>query len=877
MTEKNFEEQFDLRKVKGGKADEAVDLEVLENFDEVKEDKAINEKTKPKENSIKKTVRLILVVLFCFLLMGIAGYFIAIKILDTGKSHELMTRLKNFKPKLITKVYDKKGQIIGTFSRETRELIHFEDIPESYIHAQISVEDSRFFTHIGVDPFGVLKAAIDNIGLKLRGRRMRGSSTITMQLVRLITGKKEYSVNRKITEMILAIQIERIFTKEEIFERYANQVYLGRNIYGIQSAARHYFSKDAAELTLSESAFIAGLVQKPNTFSNTKNINASRDRRNHVLKRMLIEGYIDKKLYEETIKEPLIISDNKEINSEKNGSYFLEEVRKYLFSVYGMDAVLDDGLKVYTTLDLDLQKDAEKAVKDNLKSVDKRQGFRLEDKKFVPVNDIEKYVSPTWASEIQEDMTVEGVVLESDKKHATIKIKDNKIKIGSYEIAWTKEKDVSAILSPGDVVLFKIHKFEPEKNKYNISLDQEPNVEGSLLAIDHHTGQVLTMVGGYSFKKSEFNRAWNDQTVRQTGSIFKPILFAAAIDSGFTLSDTFFDEPTVFIDPKLFYVDENNEIQKYQLSEKYKKLIRDGEWEDPVPYIPKNYHHSYQGLITLREALEESKNIVSVKLFNRVGAKKVRSFAKKCGIKNRIEPYLSSALGSTSLTLKEVCRVYGTFAELGIKSEPYYILKVTDKYGKTLEENKPLRFRAISEDTAYLIVSAMNGVIERGTGIKAKSLNWNLCGKTGTTDDYTDAWFVGSDPNITLGVWVGFDKKKSLGEQETGAKTALPTWIKFMETYTKSAKKTNWKIPPGVIRDTIDIKTGLLVNTDICKPEDYFLETFKKGTEPYEKCSPKIHDILGLPYYMQHGNNIKINNSTGEVKENTEFIIYHKR
>jgi penicillin-binding protein 1A len=848
MTKKNFDEEFDLREIR-----------------------------QKKEIGIKKKIRYTVIIVAYFIIMAFLGKFLASEILQTGKDHQLMTKLKNFKPKLITKVYDKKGQIIGTFSRETRELINYEDIPKSYIHAQVAVEDSRFFSHIGVDPIGVLKAIIDNISLKLRGRRMRGSSTLTMQLVRLITQNKEYSIKRKLTEMILAIQVESIFTKEEIFERYANQVYLGRNIYGIQAAARHYFSKEAAELTLSESAFIAGLVQRPNIFSNTKNIKAARNRRNHVLKRMYIEGYIDKKTYEETIKEPLLIAKSKKTKKDNPGAYFLEEVRKYLFSVYGMDAVLDDGLKVYTSLDLDLQKAAEKAIKENLKRLDKRQGFRLQDKKFVPENEIETYFSPTWSSDIQEGMTVEGVVLNSDKKHATIRIKNHKIKIGSYEIAWTKEKEPNKILSKGDVVLFKIHKFDPEKNKYNISLDQEPIAQSSLLAIDHHTGQIVAMVGGYSFSKSEFNRAWNEQAVRQTGSIFKPILFAAAIDSGFTLADTFFDEPTVFIDPKLFYVDENGEIQKYQLSEKYKKLIREGKWEEPEPYIPKNYHHSYQGLITLRKALEKSKNIVSVKLFNRVGAKTIISFAKKCGIKNRIEPYLSSALGSTSLTLKEVCRAYGTFAALGVKSEPYYILKVTDRYGKTLEENKPLKYRAISKDTAYLIISAMKGVIERGTGVRAKSLNLTLCGKTGTTDNYTDAWFVGSDPNLTLGVWVGFDKKKTLGERETGAKAALPAWIEFMKSYEKTTKKTDWAIPSGVIRDTVDIKTGLLVNTKICKPEDYFLETFKKGTEPYEYCNEQIHEMLGLPYYMQHGNNIKLNTKTGEVKENVEFIIYHKR
>ncbi len=805
--------------------------------------------------------------IFCMLF----GFAFAKYVLSLGQNNELMDKLRDFKPKLITKVYDIHGDVIGTFAREKRELISYKDIPKSFVEALVAVEDARFFEHVGVDPYGILRAAIHDV---LTRRASQGASTITMQLVRQMTGRKEKSIKRKITEALLAIQVERMFTKEEIFERYANQVYFGRGLYGLQAASRYYFGKDAAELTIPESAFLAGLVQAPSRYSPTRNIKLAKKRRDHVLWRMLKEKYITKEEYLDAVKTPLVLPGESKTEEERVGAYFLEEVRKYLYQKYGADTVLDDGLSVYTTLDLRLQKKAEEAVKDGLKALDKRQGFRPKDKKFVKKGEIETYWSPTWNKTIEEGDTVEGVIVKSDEKSAIVRIKNYRIKIGKYEIVWTKAKKVNEILKPGDVVLFKIHKFDPENKKYNISLDQEPKVEGALLAINHHSGEILAMVGGYSFKRSKFNRAI--QAKRQTGSVFKPILYGAAFDSAFTLADTFFDEPTIFLDPKLFYVDEYGNIQKYELSEEYKRKIRKGEVDEPEPYEPKNYYHEYDGLITLRRALEKSKNIVSVKLFNRIGYKKIRSFAKKLGIQEQIAPYLSSALGSTDLTLYEVCRAYGTIANLGVTTEPFFIRKVEDRYGNTLEEQTILSYRAISPETAYITLEGMRGVIEHGTGRRARQLNWNLCGKTGTTDNYTDAWFVGSDPNITLGVWVGFDLKETLGNKETGARAALPIWINFMKEYIKHTVKTDWPVPKGIIRVPIDKKSGLLANINAgCKPENIILEAFKKGTQPVEKCTKEIHEMLALPYYEQHGKNIMVDPKTGEIKPNIEFIIYH--
>ena len=822
---------------------------------------------KQKSSLGKRILYLFLFFVFCVLFgFGVARYIVSL-----GQNNELMDKLRNFKPKLVTKVYDIHGEVIGTFAREKRELISYDDIPKSFVEALVAVEDSRFFVHVGVDPLGIIRAAISDL---ITMRASQGASTITMQLVRQMTGRKEKSIKRKITEALLAIQIERMFTKEEIFERYANQVYFGRGLYGLQAASRYYFGKDAAELTIPESAFLAGLVQAPSRYSPTRNIKLAKKRRDHVLKRMLEEEYITEEQYEDAVKTPLVLPGENKAEEERVGAYFLEEVRKYLYEKYGAATVLDDGLNVYTTLDLRLQKKAEEAVKKGLKALDKRQGFRVEDKKFVKKEEIETYWSPTWNKSIEEGDTVEGVIVKSDEKSAIVRIKDFKIKIGKYEIVWTKAKKVNEILQPGDVVLFKIHKFDPENKKFNISLDQEPKVEGALLAINHHSGEILAMVGGYSFKRSKFNRAI--QAKRQTGSVFKPILYGAAFDSAFTLADTFFDEPTVFLDPRLFYIDEYGNIQKYELSEEYKRKIREGEVDEPEPYEPKNYYHEYDGLITLRTALEKSKNIVSVKLFNRIGYKKIRSFAKKLGIKEKIAPYLSSALGSTDLTLFEVCRAYGTIANLGVTTEPFFIRKVTDRYGNTLEEQTILSYRAISPETAYITLEGMRGVIEHGTGRRAKQLNWNLCGKTGTTDNYTDAWFVGSDPNITLGVWVGFDLKQTLGEKETGARAALPIWIDFMKEYVRHTVKTDWPVPKGIVRVPIDKRSGLLANIDAgCKPQDIILEAFKKGTQPVEKCSKQIHEILALPYYEQHGKNIMVDPKTGEIKPNIEFIIYH--
>ncbi len=816
---------------------------------------------------LKRILYLFVFYIFCvFAGIGVAKY-----ILSLGQNHQLMDKLRNFKPKLITKVYDIHGDVIGTFAREKRELISYDDIPKSFVRALVAVEDARFFKHVGVDPLGILRAAIHDL---MTGRASQGASTITMQLVRQMTGRKEKSLKRKITEALLAIQIERMFTKEEIFERYANQVYFGRGLYGLQAASRYYFGKDAAELTIPESAFLAGLVQAPSRYSPTRNISLAKKRRDHVLKRMFVEGYITENEYMEAKNTPLVLPGDSRVKKEKVGAYFLEEVRKYLYQRYGADAVLDDGLKVYTTLDLRLQKKAEEALRKGLKALDKRQGFRVEDKKFVKKDEIEKYWSPTWNKTIETGDTVEGVIVKSDEKHAIVRIKDYRIRIGKYEIAWTKAEKVNDILKPGDVVLFKIFEFDPAKNKFNISLDQEPEVEGALLAINHHSGEIIAMVGGYSFNRSRFNRAL--QAKRQTGSVFKPILYGAAFDSAFTLADTFFDEPTIFLDPRLFYVDEYGNIQRYELSEEYKKKIREGKVDEPKPYQPENYYHEYDGLVTLRRALEKSKNIVSVKLFNRLGYKKVQSFARKLGIREKIAPYLSSALGSTELTLYEVCRAYGTIANLGVATQPFFIRKVEDRYGNPLEEQTILAYRAISPQTAYITLEGMRGVIEHGTGRKAKVLNWNLCGKTGTTDNYTDAWFVGSDPNITLGVWVGFDLKKTLGDRETGARAALPIWIDFMREYIKHSVKTDWPVPYGIVRVPIDRRSGLLANpAEGCKPEDIILESFKKGTQPLEKCNSKIHHILSLPYYEQHGKSIMVDPETGEIKPNIEFIIYH--
>ncbi len=812
--------------------------------------------------------------LLLFILMFGAGHLTGQYVLKAGQDHVLMEKLRNFKPKLITKVYDIHGQIIGTFSREKRELITYDEIPKSFVHALVATEDASFFHHIGVDPFGVLRAAVRNI---LAGHVVQGASTLTMQLVRLITEQRKTSMKRKITEAVLAIQIERMFTKEEILERYANLVYLGHGLYGIQAAANTYFGKDAAELTLSESAVLAGLVQNPSRYSPIRNIELARKRRDHVLKRMLDEGYISRETYLKTIADPIRTVQAADGEKKRVGAYFLEEVRKYLYRHYGMDQVLDAGLNVYTTLDLNLQRAAETAIQSGLKHLDKRQGFRIEDKRFITPKEINNYWSPTWNHNIQEGITVDGLIVNVTPDKATVRIGKTDISIGNYEVVWTKAKHLSDIFKKGDVVEFKINKWNPEKNRYNISLDQEPKVQGALLAINHHTGEVEAMVGGYSFAKSEFNRAWNSQAVRQTGSVFKPLLYAAALDSGFTLADTFFDEPTIFLDPGLFYVDEHHRICQFELTPERRQKIKDKELDKPVPYEPDNYHHSYDGLITLRTALEKSKNIVSVKLFNRVGQYKVRHFARACGITTNISPFLSSALGATSITIKEACKAYGTLANGGVRTEPYFIRKVTDHYGKTLEENNPLTVQAVSPATAYLIVSGMKGVIREGTGIRARSLNWNLCGKTGTTDNYTDAWFVGSDPDLTVAVWTGFDQTRTLGNNETGAKAALPIWIDFMKAYIRNRPKRDWPMPRNIIRVPIDRRSGLLANPAAgCQPKDIILETFRKGTEPLEKCNKKIHELLKLPYYQQHGKVI-FDEITGLPLPKIEFLIPHPR
>jgi len=727
---------------------------------------------------------------------------------------ERITALENYRPSVITIIYDSKDNPISQFALEKRIVIPFSEIPKNFINAVIAAEDDSFYHHIGIDPVSILRAIYKDI---IHLRKVQGASTITQQLARnlFLTPKKTFT--RKIKEALYAIQIENHYTKRKILELYCNQVYLGYNRFGIEAAARYYFGKKAKDLTLAECAAIAGLIKAPAIYSPFRYPSRAVKRRNMVLDLMVKEGFITKAQADKAKKEPLILRKRGAEGSV--APYFVEEVRKFLEKRFGRKATYRGGLRVYTTLDSKLQRIANKAVEDGVRALDKREGFRGGYR-----NIIKEGLSPKefwlkeWNRPLVKGRIVRGLILSVKANKALVKIGRDEFPIGRYEVVWTHHSDLRKLFKPGDLVPFRIEDVSA-KGKIRLSLEQDPLVNGALVAIEVGTGRIRAMVGGIDFEKSKFNRA--TQGKRQTGSAFKPFVYAAALDSGLTASTTVFDEPATFYDP---YTNE--------------------------PYEPSNYHNRYFGVVTLREALEKSLNVATIKIELKVGVDKVVKYAKRCGITENIQPFLSIGLGSFEVTPLEMTAAYSVFPNQGVWVEPYFIEKITDTEGNILYTHTPKTKQALSADTAFLTHKLLEGVVLRGTAAAAASLGLPLAGKTGTTNDYTDAWFIGYSPNLVCGVWVGFDEKKTLGPNESGARAALPIWMEFMKNALVGKPIGNFSIPPGIVFRRIDRRTGLLA-TPLCPPQDIILEAYREGTEPVKFCGEEYHRNLKLPYYLQ--------------------------
>ncbi len=644
--------------------------------------------------------------------------------------------LRNFFPVLSTKVFDRNGELIAELFTEKRTWVEFKDIPENLKLAVLAIEDHTFYQHWGINPKRIFKAMLDNI---LNRRITVGGSTITQQLAKISFLTQRRNIERKIKELFLALNLEHNFSKNEILEMYLNQVYLGHGAYGVQQAAKIYFSKNLNELTLSEAALLAGLIRSPMYYSPIKNYDRAIKRRNIVLKRMLELGYITQQEYQQAIEEQPIIGYFRIPST--TAPYFVEYIRDVLESSIPPDILYTGGFNIYTTLDLNLQRAAEEIINKQLSSLDK---------------------------------------------------------------------------------VFK---------------SSEP-VQAALLSMDVKTGQILAMVGGRDFRKSQFNRT--TQAKRQPGSAFKPIVYLAALEHGFTPTSIIDDTPLIFYNKGTdwellstttdFSKIDYQKLTKLKISNEDELLSNLSQLKEKNKiWIPENYNNKYYGKVTLRKALELSLNSCSIRLVMELGPSTIIEYARKLGITTPLIPTYSLALGAYEVLPIELIKVFNTFANNGISVEPYGIIEIKDKFNNVVKAYTPKESIALSHESAYLITNLLKGVIKNGTGQYAKNLKKTSAGKTGTTNDCTDAWFIGYTPDIICGVWVGFDIKKSLGKDATGGKIACPIWTEFMRIATKDIPDKDFLKPSNVIEVLVDANTGLLASYHSKK---VYLETFLKGTEP---------------------------------------------
>ena len=743
-------------------------------------------------------LKIIVILSVLSVVVGIsAGSFLAVT-----KGIPSIEEMKQYKPAPGTKIYADDDVMIGELKAEKGIFVPIRNIPEHMINAVVAVEDSRFWQHKGIDYLAIMRAVVKDIiyvGLK------EGGSTITQQLAKVVFLTPEKTFKRKLREAALAVKIEKKLDKKEILELYLNKIYFGHGAYGVEMASKIYFGKSVREITLPEAALIAGLIKAPTIYSPFNNLSKARDRQYIVLSRMEEEGYIKEAEKEKSLKAPLLLSSMRKGMEANN--YFIEYVRKYLEDKYGIETVYKGNMKVYTTLDRKAQFSAARAVQEGLKELDKRRGWRgpLDRKPDFDADRELKTREMTSAVATSPGELATGLVIKVDSKEATIKTRGIIGKLLLGDARWAakvidkkgrakviKNFSLTQILSPGDVVKVSIKSMRG--NVVQLALEQEPDAEGALVALDHDTGFIRAMIGGYDFVKSEFNRALYAK--RQPGSAFKPIIYAAALDHGFTPASIILDEPVT-----------------------YPGGLR-GDWK------PENYDHEFYGPTTLREALTYSRNVVTVKLVDAVGIDTIIDFARTIGIHGDMQRDLTIALGSLSVTPFELALGYSVFANEGMKVTPVAIKYITDARGEVVESNDPEAEEAISPQTAFLITSMMEDVVHYGTGWRAKALGVPVAGKTGTTNDYRDAWFVGYTPETVAAVWVGFDDMRPLGSMETGARAASPIWVSFMRSLYSEAE--NFPVPEGIVSYAIDPSNGLLSRDDSSGVKEYFRE----GTEP---------------------------------------------
>ncbi|MCU1307660.1 MAG: Penicillin-binding protein [Acidobacteriaceae bacterium] len=674
--------------------------------------------------------------------------------------------LERFRPNAITELYDDQGHVIGSFALQRRVIASYEDFPKVLRDAVISIEDKDFEKHWGIDLQRVLGAAYRDITTHSRAQ---GASTLTMQLSRNLFLSAERNFSRKFQEIVLAIQIERRFTKPQIFTLYANQIYLGHGVYGFAAGSQYYFGKPVKDLTLEEAAVLASLPKSPTQYSPITNPQNTLRRRALVINAMLEDGKITAEEANRAKNLPLRL--NVQSATHSIAPYFVEEIRRYLEKKYGSEEVHQNGLRVYTTLNMDWQRAANKAALDGLAAYEHRHGWKGKLKNVLESEPLANYEHPDWSDFLEVGGYVHAMVTDITATSATVKFGRYSAALSPQDIAWTGKRSPKDILNIGDIVYVKIVSLPAgpaDGAGAHVTLEQDSGTQVAMMAVDNASGDIKAMIGGRDFRDSQFNRA--TQALRQVGSSFKPFVYTAAIDTDtVSVDDYILDTPTTF-------------------------MTASG------PYSPSNYDSKFWGNLPLRVAFANSRNIPALKVAEQVTIKTVIEYAHKFGITSNIPPYLPVALGSAEVTLFEQTAAFTTFPNDGVRVMPRYIRKVTDYDGHVREENFTEVKDVVNSKTARTMVSLLQGVVQQGTATAALKLKHPLGGKTGTTNDFTDAWFVGFSPSITCGVWVGFDEKKTLGSKETGGQAALPIWIDFMrvalqgrdnETFVKPTEETD--------------------------------------------------------------------------------------
>jgi penicillin-binding protein 1A len=727
-----------------------------------------------------------------------------------------ITGLHEYQPSLVTRVYSSDKQVIGQFFVERRILVPLEKIPRHLVNAVVANEDARFFEHRGVDFIGIARAAITNL---LSGKIRQGASTITQQLARSLFLSPKRDFERKAKEALLALKMEQILGKEQILELYLNQIYFGHGAYGVQAAAQTYYGKDVGQLTLAEAAYLAGLPKGPADYSPYYHPEAAKKRQATVLRRMVEERFITTAEAEGAMAEDVPFRRQ---TRDEPAPYFVEHIRQRLMATYGEAMVYKGGLQVYTTLSLPEQQVATAVLQEGLRQLDKRQGYRGPLRRGVSPDEFSaKRVSNGAAADAppRPGEIIEAVVAKVGKDELTVLARGLTGRIAAGDLMWARRrlkgpdpikhvKDTGAktpgeLFKVGDVIEVSLKKMVGDVAQ--MTLEETPLVEGALLSLDPRTGAVRAMIGGYDFLRSEYNRATSAR--RQPGSAFKPMIYAAAINQGLSPGTPIVDSGVVY-----------------------------NENDPDLVWRPENYDQKFEGLITLRQSLAQSRNAATVRLLEKIGINPVLDLAQNLGITSPLANDLTLALGSSGVTLQELTAAYGTFFNQGIRLEPYTIESVLDSNGQVLEMHVPDPRSVMTKESAYLIANMMEDVIQRGTGQAAKDMGRPMAGKTGTTNDFTDAWFVGGAPNLVAGVWVGFDEIRTLGDRESGARAALPIWMNYMKAALESLPVVPFTMPEGIVEVKIDPATGLLAPEG---SDQGTVEVFLKGTEPTKHAEMK--------------------------------------